>query len=208
MDDSVPKKTFKLIRRKPVIKSEPEPDVIQKNLEPLFHNIKKKRLAQDIYYQNHSFGVTSLKKDVHQRLGQTSKSQKFFHMPYGTNTSSIGPKPKKLFRRNHQNNQLQRHFSVQDRLNKIRLHQSLIGKNKVLKLGRNIPYNLRVQVSNLDFKKQPNFHRKFKLILNPQLQEDIQAIQLKFLSMPLHLEDWRTQPESTGVRMNDRFTLY
>ncbi|KAJ8947409.1 hypothetical protein NQ318_009615 [Aromia moschata] len=90
------------------IKTSPPQDLIEQNLIPLKENIKKKKRAQEAYYENHQA-----------RLGR--------RVPFnGTNTSAIPPKFR--LRRvgnfsNQQNVKKFRIFSAQHRLNRIRAQQ-------------------------------------------------------------------------------------
>lgn len=181
-------------------------------------NIKKKKRAQQAYYENHvESGVSPLirdfkKRPVHQRLGRK--------LPYilGTNTSAIPPK-RRLRLPGMQQNRKTRIFSAQQRLNLIRARNREIinGQNvtmpKRIRLRRTLPQhvtgptNLMVEVKNhgaFNTNQHNQGFRRFKQILNTQLQQEIKKIQMSFQGgqplAPIHIT-----PSATQKPLSQRF---
>lgn len=181
-------------------------------------NIKKKKRAQQAYYQNHEDGVSPLIRDfkrrpVHQRLGRK--------LPYtlGTNTSAIPPKRRLRLPGTQPQNRRTRIFSAQQRLNHIRAKNRQVENTpqnvpKRIKLRRalpqriNGPTNLTVEVKNnsaVSGRHQfSQGYRRFKQILNVQLQQEIKKIQLAFQGGQT-VAPIRITPSATEKPLNKRF---
>ncbi|XP_018564636.1 uncharacterized protein LOC108906004 [Anoplophora glabripennis] len=192
-------------------------DIIKKNLEPLKENIKKKKRAQQAYYQNHNQqGVSPLIRDykkgpVHQRLGRK--------LPYtlGTNTSAIPPKRRLRLPGVHPQHRRTRIFTAQQRLNRIRANnrevQNMQNIPKRIKLRRTLPHsmngptNLTVEVKNNNAIGRPQFShgtRRFRQILNGQLQQEIKKIQMSYQGGQT-IAPMRVTPSATVKPLNTRF---
>ncbi|KAJ8981715.1 hypothetical protein NQ317_003780 [Molorchus minor] len=209
---------FKLRR----IKSSPPEEVIEQNLLPLKENIRRKQFAQRAYYENHGeSGISPLtrnftKPPVHLRLGR--------RVPFtGTNTSAIPPK-RRLHRvgpfGNQGNVRRNRIFSAQHRINRIRAQQREMLNNqnynmsKKIKLRRTLPQriggptNLQVQVKNnrafVNMQTVQNI-RRFKQILNYQLQQEIKKIQMELKGKSQEILPFRVTPVGTAVSLHMRF---
>lgn len=182
-------------------------------------NIKKKKRAQQAYYENQNVsGVSPLirdfkKRPVHQRLGRK--------LPFtlGTNTSAILPK-RRLRLPIMQQNRRTKIFSAQQRLNLIRAkNREVTGTQnftlpKRIKLRRTLPQrtsgptNLTVEVKNNNAFVSRNQLgqgvRRFRQILNAQLQQEIKKIQMTFQGgqplAPIHIT-----PSATDKALSQRF---
>lgn len=167
---------------------------IQKNLEPMYQNIEKKKYAQDCYYSNHCPNISPLKRaskgPVHERLGINRKRRRMYDMPYGTNTSLLGPKRRTL-------KTTANTYTAQNRLHRIK---------QSFRQNKRMPRNLLIKVPNIP--NTPVASKKFKMLLNPTLQSDIRLLQSSYNSEPLmcYLEDFRPTSAGTGISTNDRFT--
>lgn len=212
--------------------------LIIKNLEPLKQNIKKKVAQTLYYENHDVYESPLTRGDkgpVHQRLGAKQIRLKRF-VPLGTNTSTVLPR-KRTFgpaARNgmvtnnnyrlqntpgqYRRHKLQRVYSAQARLERIRRSQiNNAGAIKLRRPSRLIPpgTNLTVEVKNPNFLPMIdgaatfNHHvAKFKMILNPTIQSEIEEIQREYSgsseNTPLSI---RVTPVCTSLPMTTRFAL-
>ncbi|XP_030749539.1 uncharacterized protein LOC115877491 [Sitophilus oryzae] len=192
---------------------------IEQNLEPLKQN--RKKVAQRFYYQNHPVNISPLvnensKAPVHQRLGL--KQTRLKRLPLGTNTASLLPKRRQIHKNlqngpntyfNFRGRKLQRTYSAQARLERIRNTQFKKPKIKLRRLNT-VPKNLTIELQNNNFSlRNVEDVKKFKMMLDPKIQAEIIEIQNESTGNEiLVLPTLRIQPVTTGVSMHDRFTSF
>lgn len=210
--------------------------VIQENLSRMQQSAQKKKVAQELYYNNQGnrspllrANTSNYKTPVHNRLG-VNKQININRKPVIKNQAGNRIKlrrtmlqPEQIIRNNiirRRNDKQRRAQSMQNRLLRIRqnnqnqskqiIHQNNAGQKIRLRRMRQGPVNYTVQVVNNNNKnKQTTFtQHSINSNLNAKLQEEIRLIQNKAVSND-EIPSIPIHPQGTGftgTSLNERFS--